>query len=100
LDFVTFIFQVSAHGLEYQSVVPSKYAVNIFTNDPAGLHFSYASKHLRPEVAVVRRAFSLSGCAEWLAWESTCKDVNSASPNSEICGIDVGVGGGIGPVVF
>jgi hypothetical protein len=49
---------------------------------------------------VVACAFSLSGAAEWLAWESASKDVNSSVPKSEVCGSDVGVGDCIGKMVF
>jgi hypothetical protein len=70
LDFVTFTFQVRAHLLEYHAVVPSNEATHVFSDDPCRFDVSYNRKHFRPLVAVIARASSSSGVAEWLAGEA------------------------------
>ncbi len=67
LDFVALSFQVSAHLLENHPVIPINDAENVFAQDVARSDFPNCSKHFGPQVAVVRRTFSLSGLAEGLA---------------------------------
>ena len=67
-------------------------AINVFSNDESGLHLPDDSKHCRPEVAVVCRSFSSSGCGERLAGEAPCENVNSSSPGREVGCLDVVIG--------
>lgn len=74
-NFVSFFFQVNAHCLEYQAVVPRSESRNIFSDDPSWTVKSDALKHNRPEVAVVCRSFSSSGCGEGLAGEAAGEEI-------------------------
>jgi hypothetical protein len=53
LDGVPFSFQVRKHLVEHHPVIPISKPANILSHNPAGFSFSYDSKHLRPEVAVI-----------------------------------------------
>jgi len=74
-------FQVSEHIVECQRDDPS----NIFANDPSGSRECNDAAHLRPEVAVVRVRFLLSGDAERLAGEATTDEINGSDPIQSIC---------------
>lgn len=73
-DFEAFTFQIRAHLVEYHSPVPINESINILAHDPLGANLSYNAEHFRPKVAGVVGAFSLSGCAKWLAWKAACED--------------------------
>lgn len=77
LNGVTFTFQVSAHLLENHASVPSNETANVLTNDPARMKFSYDSKHLRPEIAIILRASSSSGLGKRLAGEAACEEIDA-----------------------
>lgn len=89
LDAVTFSFQISAHLLEYQSLRPTNDSENIFAHDPAGTDFLNRSQHLRPEIAIVLRTSSFACRAERLAGEASRENVDTVSPNREICRADI-----------
>jgi hypothetical protein len=78
LDFVTFVFQVNAHLLEYHAPFNINDSVNILSDDPPWPKKSDNSKHFRPEIAVVCCSFSLSGTGKRLAGEAACEEVNAA----------------------
>jgi hypothetical protein len=67
LDFVALIFHVRTHLLENQSLRPINNSGNVFAHDPSGTNLPNSSKHLRPEIAGISRAFSITGDAERLA---------------------------------
>jgi len=69
---VAFRLQVSTHTVERHADDTR----HILTQDPTGPKVSDDSKHLRPEVTVIRRASSLSGKTERLAGETTADEVN------------------------
>jgi hypothetical protein len=65
------IFQVMKHLVEPQIDVPN----NILSNNPSGPRFVDNSKHFRPEVAVIIRAFSEPGLGERLTRVSAANKV-------------------------
>ena len=75
-DFVARSFQVKVDSFEKKALLPSNEAVNILCQDERRLDFSYDSKHLRPEVAVVCLAFSSSSMTEGLARESAHDEID------------------------
>lgn len=74
LDFVTFAFQVSAHGFENHALVPSSEATHVFSDDPVRADIPDDRQHCRPEVAVVCRSLSSSSVGEGLAGEAAGED--------------------------
>jgi hypothetical protein len=64
-------------------------AANVLTNDPIGPDLTDAAVHVRPEVAVIRLASSLSGDTERLARKSACEHVDASLPFGEVCLRDV-----------
>jgi len=76
-------FQVSTHGIERHTNDSS----NILANNPAGSNFVNNPLHMRPEVTVVARAFSLACHREWLTGEASGEDVNFTANVSG--GVDV-----------
>lgn len=89
LDLVAFSFQVSAHLLEYHPGIPINNSENILAHDPSGTDLPNCCKHSRPEVSVVICPFFFTCLGERLAWEAAGEDINSSSPNREICPSDV-----------
>ena len=67
-------------------------ATNILTNEPSGPDFVNASKHLRPEVAVILRASSLAGVTERLAGKTAGEDVDVSAPFVEVGFGDIFIG--------
>ena len=53
------------------------------------LYTSYGPEHMRPEVTVIIRSFSLACDREWLTRKTSCKDIDFSSPFSEICRCDI-----------
>jgi hypothetical protein len=47
-DFVAFTFQVSAHRVEYQPLIPTNEAANVLRHDIRGASLSNNSEHFRP----------------------------------------------------
>jgi len=98
---VTRTLQVSKHVIECQTDEAS----NILSNDPSGPEFLHHSKHFRPEITVVFRAFSLAGTGERLTGEATgqygrCM-FDAGFPDSVNCDIlDILPSRHIGPVLF
>jgi hypothetical protein len=68
---------------------------NILTNNPSRSDLLYCSKHLRPEVAVIIRASSVSGMTERLTRESSRENIDAAAPFLEVCLCDVFIRFGI-----
>jgi hypothetical protein len=99
LYFVAFNFQISTHLLEYQSLRPINNSENILAHDPAGTYLMYCSKHLRPEISVIFRPFSLACNAEWLARETSGEDIDASSPRNKVCISDINILYGIGVMV-
>jgi hypothetical protein len=84
LDFIAFAFQVRTHLFEFHVDDSS----NVLTNDPSGPGFRNNSKHLRPEITVIRLALSLPGTTERLAWETPGKQ-GCSSKSGAVEGADV-----------
>jgi hypothetical protein len=80
-DFIALAFQVRTHLVECHVDDSS----NVLTNDPSGPGLSNDSEHFRPEVTVIRLAFSLPGTTERLAGEAPGKQ----SCLSESCAVEV-----------
>jgi hypothetical protein len=72
--------QVSEHIIEPQRDEAS----NVFANDPSGSRECNNAAHFRPEVAVVRLRFLLSGDAEWLAREPSADEIDSSEPTQSV----------------
>lgn len=89
--------QVSEHIIECHRDEAS----NVFANDPSGSRECNDAAHLRPEVAVVRFAFLLSGDAEGLAGEASTDEIDSSEPTQSVCvnGVNVSETGDVGPVL-
>ena len=100
LYFVPLSFQLSLHLVEDQPSIPINKAENVFPHDPTRLNLSYCSKHFWPEVAFVLFPEPLSCEAVWLAWKPSSEDVNSSSPNSEICFCDVFISNSVWPIMM
>jgi hypothetical protein len=82
LDRVACGFQVSAHVIECHADEAS----NVLTTDPSGPDLLNNAQHLRPEVAVIRRASLLAGHAEGLAGESSGEEINMITrPSVSVC---------------
>jgi hypothetical protein len=93
-------FQISEYFVEYAPAVHADEASNVFANNPGRPNLSDNSKHLRPEVAVVCLAFSLSGCTEGLAGEAAGNNVNCSGVGPPVKLADVAVDVGMGKVLF
>jgi hypothetical protein len=100
LDLVAFTFQVRAHLVEYQPVIPTNNPANILAHDPPWFDLSNCSKHVRPEVALVIFTESASCDRVWLAGESPCEDVDSSSMRSKRDVCDVFITDCFGEVVL
>jgi hypothetical protein len=74
-------FQVSQHIIECQRDEAS----NVFAKEPSGSFECNNAAHFRPEVAVVRLCFLLSGDAEGLAGESSADEIDSSKPTQSLC---------------
>ena len=100
LDLVAFRFQISAHLLEYHPGIPINNSENILAHDPSGTDLPNCCKHSRPEVAVVIGSFSFACLRERLTGEAAGENIDSSSPNREICVSDVVVLRFMGEVEF
>jgi hypothetical protein len=60
-DLIPITFQLSAHLLENHPSIPISEAANIFAHDETRGNLSYCPKHLRPQMALIFFAFTLSG---------------------------------------
>jgi hypothetical protein len=67
-------FQVKAHIIECHADEAS----NILDTDESGPEFRNKSRHLRPEVTVIRRASLLSGDGERLTGDAAGEEVNAS----------------------
>jgi len=85
---VAFTLQVSQHLVETQGDVTS----HVFSNDKNGSRLFNNSKHLRPEVTVIRRAPTLPTGTEGLARVAT-GDEADASVDASVKLADVSVDG-------
>ena len=94
LDFIACGFQVRKHRVENRT----DEARHILTNDPSGLELLYPAKHRWPEIAVIRRASSLSGETERLTGKSPAHKVNCWQ-GSPVDTFDVSVSGGVWPML-
>lgn len=94
-DLVSCAFQVRNHLSERQRFNPS----NVLTNDPSGLALRNNAEHLRPEEAVISRAFALpgAGCAEWLARKPSANNIGESGAGLEFSHIVVA--GDVRPVL-
>lgn len=84
LNVVAEPFQVSAHLLEDHAPLHSKQATHVLSDDPARSELADDAKHLRPEIAVVPRAASLSGLGEGLAGKAAGDEVDAAITSARI----------------
>ena len=100
LHFVSCRLQVRAHLLEDHSFRPINNSENVLAHDPTGSNSPNNPQHLRPEVAVVLRAFALAREAERLAGESAAEHVDTISPNGKVCCSYVSILFCIGKMVF
>lgn len=98
-DFVAESFQVKLHLVEYQPVIPTNKAGNVFANNPPWRNLAYSAKHVGPQVTLVFSAFLLAGEAVGLAGESACNNVNCAMVFCKVCFSNVVQGIGLGKVV-
>ena len=98
-DFVAFTFQVRAHRVENQPVIPTKEAANVLRHDVGGASLSNDSKHFRPEISIVGYPGPLSCCTKRLAGESTRNDGYTSAKVSCVEGLDIVEGLGFGEVV-
>jgi hypothetical protein len=88
-------FQVRKHLVEAQCDVAS----NVFSKHPSGPEFFDKPQILRPEVAVIIRAFTLPGVTEWLARVSAANNVNWSNVRPLECP-NIAVTGNVRPVLF
>lgn len=97
---VPFSFQVRAHLFEDQSVIPTNKAAYVFAHDVARGAFSNNAQHLWPQVALVLLSLSLSCEGVGLAWEPSCKDINSSSVSCRVEFFDVSILYGVWEVML
>jgi hypothetical protein len=75
LDFVSFIFQVSAHSFEDHAVLDVNNPSHILANNEPRFECLDDAKHLWPEMSIITRSFLLTRDTERLARETPCDDV-------------------------
>jgi hypothetical protein len=75
LDFVSFIFQVSAHSFEDHAVLDVNNSSHVLANHDPRLECLDDAKHLWPEMSIITRSFLFARDRERLARESSCDDI-------------------------
>ena len=75
LDFVSFIFQVSAHSFEDHAVLDVNNSSHVLANHDPRFECLDNAKHLWPEMSVVTRSFLFARDRERLTRESSCDDI-------------------------
>jgi hypothetical protein len=69
--FVACSFQRRKHAVDLHTFIDRKQSRNVLANNPGRAYRFHDSKQLRPEVSVICRAVSSSGCTERLTRESS-----------------------------